>query len=182
MEWTTALQTQRHLQTTHINTCMCLMLFQNLAKNKRLFTKGDIFTLLVSVVKCDAHVLNMALSTCKIPRQCITIPFDLWIASVHASSMSAAKREQVTKHEHTDLGQHWGRMTFSCPPGEAAPMKENISHAKGEVAQMYTVPKDNLHELVCGREMHDNYGGVSWGLITSIIQACSAGIHTCELT
>ena len=51
--------------------------FQNLAKNKRLFTKGDIFTLLVSVVKCDAHVLNMALSTCKIPRQCITIPFDL---------------------------------------------------------------------------------------------------------
>ena len=95
-------------------------------------------------------------------------------------NMSAAKREQVTKHEHTDFGQHWGRMTFSCPPGEAAPTTENISHAKGEVAQMYTVPKDNLHELVCGREMHDNYGGVSWGLITSIIQACSAGIHTCQ--
>ena len=77
MEWTTALQAQIHLQTTHINTCMFFMPFQNLAKNKRLFTKGDIFTLLVSVWKCDAHVLNMALFACKIPRQCITIPFDL---------------------------------------------------------------------------------------------------------
>ena len=41
---------------------------------------------------------------------------------------------------------------------------------------MYTVPKDNIHELDYGRDVHEN-GGVSWGPITPIIEAFSAGIH-----
>ena len=42
--------------------------------------------------------------------------------------------------------------------------------------QMYTVPKDNIHELVFGRDMLEN-GGVSLGPVTPTIKAFSAGIH-----
>ena len=42
--------------------------------------------------------------------------------------------------------------------------------------QMYTVPKDNMHEFVFGRDMHEN-GGVSLRPITPTIKASSAGIH-----
>ena len=42
--------------------------------------------------------------------------------------------------------------------------------------QMYTVPKDNIHELVFRRDMHDNCG-VSLGFITPTIKAFGAGIH-----
>ena len=56
------------------------------------------------------------------------------------------------------------------------PWEIEFNHNNWEAMQMYTVPKDNMHEFVFGRGMHQN-GGASLGPITYTIKAFSAGIH-----